>query len=162
MAYAFGQLLNGQLAEHFSPRKLLAWGMLGSAALNVLFGFSTGLYFLIFVWACNGYCQSLGWTPCVRVLGNWIPILRRGRAIGIVGTGYLTPRWTRMEQMMPSGSRHFPRRGMMEDGWSKTRFSSNGQRIYYTATSNSKKAIKANMDSMSISNPMISFVSCHC
>lgn len=88
LAYAFGQLLNGQFSEHFSPRKLLALGMLGSAALNIFFGFSTGLYFLIFIWACNGYCQSLGWTPCVRVLGNWVPILRRGRAMGIVGTGY--------------------------------------------------------------------------
>ncbi len=88
LSYAFGQLLNGQLSEKISPRVLLALGMLGSAGLNVLFGFSTGLYFLIFVWACNGYCQSLGWTPCVRVLGNWVPILRRGRAMGIVGTGY--------------------------------------------------------------------------
>ncbi len=88
LAYAFGQLLNGQLSEKISPRVLLAIGMLGSAGLNVIFGFTTGLYFLIFVWACNGYCQSLGWTPCVRVLGNWVPILRRGKAIGIVGTGY--------------------------------------------------------------------------
>ena len=88
LAYASGQLLNGQLSEKFSPRKLLAIGMLGSVVLNILFGFGTGLYFLIFVWACNGLCQSLGWTPCVRVIGNWIPILRRGKAIGIVGTGY--------------------------------------------------------------------------
>ncbi|TWU14959.1 Glycerol-3-phosphate transporter [Symmachiella macrocystis] len=88
LAYAFGQLLNGQLSEKISPRVLLALGMFGSAGLNVLFGFGTGLYFLIFVWACNGYCQSLGWTPCVRVLGNWVPVLRRGKAIGIVGTGY--------------------------------------------------------------------------
>ena len=88
LMYAVGQLLNGQLSEHFSPRRLLAIGMLGSAALNVLFGFSTAVYFLLFVWACNGYAQSLGWTPCVRVIGNWVPILRRGKAIGIVGTGY--------------------------------------------------------------------------
>src|SRR5439155_5699951 len=63
-------------------------GMLGSAALNVIFGFGTGLYFLLFVWACNGYCQALGWTPCVRVAANWFPVGRRGRAIGILGTSY--------------------------------------------------------------------------
>jgi sugar phosphate permease len=62
--------------------------MFGSAALNVLFGFSTGFYFLLFVWAMNGFCQSLGWTPCVRVAANWVPIERRGHAIGIIGTGY--------------------------------------------------------------------------
>jgi sugar phosphate permease len=88
LAYAVGQLVNGQLAERFSPRQLLAVGMLGSAALNVVFGFSTGLYFLLFVWACNGYCQALGWTPCMRVAANWIPSHRRGRLIGVLGTSY--------------------------------------------------------------------------
>ena len=88
LAYGFGQFVNGQLAERFSPRVMLAIGMFGSAALNVAFGFGTALYFFLFVWAVNGYCQSLGWTPCVRVLGNWIPVSRRGKAMGIVGTGY--------------------------------------------------------------------------
>lgn len=88
IAYGLGQLLNGQLAERISPRRLLAIGMFGSAALNVLFSFSTGFYFLLFVWASNGYCQSLGWPPTIRVVGNWVPVLRRGKAIGIIGTGY--------------------------------------------------------------------------
>ncbi len=88
IAYAAGQLLNGQLSEQISPRKLLAVGMLGTAVLNVLFGCGTALYFLIFIWACNGYSQSLGWTPCVRVLANWFPVHRRGRVIGFIGTGY--------------------------------------------------------------------------
>ena len=88
IAYGLGQFVNGQLAEKISPRKLLAVGMLGSAVLNVVFGFGAALYFLIFVWACNGYAQSLGWTPCMRVAANWIPFSRRGRAIGLIGTGY--------------------------------------------------------------------------
>ena len=88
VAYGLGQMLNGQLAERFSPRLLLAVGMFASAGLNVLFGFSTGFYFLLFVWAANGYFQSLGWPPTIRVAGNWIPVSRRGKAIGIIGTGY--------------------------------------------------------------------------
>jgi MFS transporter, OPA family, glycerol-3-phosphate transporter len=88
LAYGIGQFFNGQLSERFSPRVMLALGMFGSAALNVVFGVSTGFYFLLFVWAANGFCQSLGWTPCVRVAANWIPIVRRGHAIGIIGTGY--------------------------------------------------------------------------
>lgn len=88
IAYGIGQFVNGQLSERMSPRLMLALGMFGSAALNVLFGFSSGFYFLLFVWATNGFCQSLGWTPCVRVVANWIPIVRRGHAIGIIGTGY--------------------------------------------------------------------------
>src|SRR5918995_89989 len=46
IAYAIGQLVNGQLAERMSARQLLAVGMLGSAALNVAFGLVEGLYFL--------------------------------------------------------------------------------------------------------------------
>src|SRR5207249_4076785 len=69
-------------------RKLVALGLLGSAALNVVFGWATGLYFLTFVWACNGYVQALGWTPAMRVAANWFPPLQRGRAIGLIGTGY--------------------------------------------------------------------------
>ncbi len=88
ITYAVGQLFNGQLAERLSPRKLLAIGMLGTAALNIAFGFAAALYFLIFVWACNGYCQSLGWTPCVRVVANWFPVHLRGKVIGLIGTGY--------------------------------------------------------------------------
>ncbi|MBC8289118.1 MAG: MFS transporter, partial [Planctomycetes bacterium] len=88
MAYGLGQLVNGQLSEHFRPRLLLAIGMFGSAILNVLFGLSTGFFFLLFVWASNGYCQSLGWTPCMRVIGNWFPVTRRGKVLGVIGTGY--------------------------------------------------------------------------
>ncbi len=88
LAYGIGQFINGQLAERISPRKLLAVGMLGSAALNVGFGFATAFYFLLFVWACNGYVQALGWTPTMRVAANWFPPEKRGRAIGIIGTGY--------------------------------------------------------------------------
>ena len=88
IAYGLGQLINGQLSERFRPRMLLAIGMFGSAVLNVVFGLGTGFFFLLFVWASNGYCQSLGWTPCMRVIGNWIPLHRRGKAIGLIGTGY--------------------------------------------------------------------------
>lgn len=88
LAYGTGQFINGQLAERWQPRKLLALGMLASAALNVTFGWATALYFMTFVWACNGYVQALGWPPTMRVAANWFPPLQRGRAIGIIGTGY--------------------------------------------------------------------------
>lgn len=88
LAYGVGQLINGQLAERVSPRKMLALGMFGSAALTASFGFGTGFYFLLFVWAANGYAQSLGWPPTMRVAARWFSPARRGRAIGMIGTGY--------------------------------------------------------------------------
>ncbi len=62
--------------------------MLASAGLNVLFGFGTEASILLLIWGANGYFQSLGWTPCVRVVGDWVPVQRRGRAIGVLGMGY--------------------------------------------------------------------------
>ncbi|HEY2839123.1 MAG TPA: MFS transporter [Pirellulales bacterium] len=88
LTYGVGQLFNGQLSEYFSPRWLLAIGMFGSAALNILFARGARFETLYLLWALNGYAQSLGWTPVVRVVGNWTPAARRGRAIGIVGIGY--------------------------------------------------------------------------
>jgi MFS transporter, OPA family, glycerol-3-phosphate transporter len=88
IAYGVGQLINGQLSERISPRVMLTLGMFGSAALNVAFGLGAGFFFLLFVWATNGFCQSLGWTPSVRVAANWVPVERRGNALGIIGTGY--------------------------------------------------------------------------
>ena len=88
LTYGIGQLVNGLLAERYSARLMLAIGMLCSAVINCIFGFFTALYFLLFIWACNGYFQALGWTPTVRVAANWVPASRRGKTIGIIGTGY--------------------------------------------------------------------------
>lgn len=88
LVYGIGQLVNGQLAERWSSRRMLAVGMLGSAALNLAFGFATGLELLVFVWACNGYAQALGWTPTMRLAADALEPRARGRAIGWIGTGY--------------------------------------------------------------------------
>jgi len=91
LTYGIGQFLNGQLAERVSPRKLLAAGMFGSAFLNVIFGLQTAFYFLLFVWACNGYAQALGWTPTMRVAADWFPPAKRGRAVGLIFAGHRAP-----------------------------------------------------------------------
>jgi sugar phosphate permease len=88
LLYGVGQLINGQIAEHVRARRLLALGMFGSAAATIAFGFGTGFYVLLFLWATNGYAQSLGWSPTMRVAANWFPSIRRGRAIALIGTGY--------------------------------------------------------------------------
>jgi sugar phosphate permease len=88
LAYGTGQFINGQLAERWNPKVLIAIGLLASAALNVVFGLATSLYMLTFIWACNGYVQAMGWPPTMRVAANWFPPTKRGRAIGVIGTGY--------------------------------------------------------------------------
>jgi sugar phosphate permease len=89
IAYGIGQLVNGQLAERVSPRLMLSIGMFASIAFNLIFGAGASIWFFAFVWAMNGYSQSMGWTPTMKVAANWLPAAIRGRSIGLIGTGYM-------------------------------------------------------------------------
>jgi OPA family glycerol-3-phosphate transporter-like MFS transporter len=43
IGYAIGELVNGQLAERFGPKRVLLFGMVGSLFANVLFAFAASL-----------------------------------------------------------------------------------------------------------------------
>src|SRR4051794_18076987 len=43
IGYAIGELVNGQLAERFGPKRVLLFGMFGSLAANILFAFAVSL-----------------------------------------------------------------------------------------------------------------------
>ena len=88
-AYAAGQFINGQLGDRFNAKKVIAVGLFGSAVLNAIFGF-TGNFLagMILIWALNGFFQSMGWAPTVRIVANWFPLHQRGKAAGILGSSY--------------------------------------------------------------------------
>lgn len=89
IAYAIGQFVNGQLGDKFSAKKLVAVGLLGSAVVNVIFGFTSNfLAGMILIWALNGFFQSMGWAPTVKIVSNWFPVHKRGKASGILGSSY--------------------------------------------------------------------------
>ena len=88
-AYAIGQFINGQLGDRFGARKIIALGVLGSVAMNLIFGFNTGvLISMILIWGLNGYFQSMGWSLSVKTVANWFPSKMRGKISGILGTSY--------------------------------------------------------------------------
>lgn len=87
--YAIGQFVNGQLGDKFGARKIVSIGILFSAILNIIFGFTNGfLAGMILVWGLNGYFQAMGWSPSVKTIANWFPRQIRGKASGILGTSY--------------------------------------------------------------------------
>ena len=89
IAYAAGQFINGQLGDKFSAKKLVGVGLLASAVLNVIFGFTGNLLAgMILIWGLNGFFQSMGWAPTVRIVANWFPVRERGKAAGILGSSY--------------------------------------------------------------------------
>jgi OPA family glycerol-3-phosphate transporter-like MFS transporter len=51
LGYATGQLVNGQLTERFGPRRILGWGMIGSAIITLLFAAVPSLSGVAFVGA---------------------------------------------------------------------------------------------------------------
>ena len=88
IAYGIGQFINGQLGDKLGARKLVTTGIIISAILNIFFGFSTSLVFMMVIWGLNGYFQSMGWSPTVKVLANWFPVTSRGKISGIYSTSY--------------------------------------------------------------------------
>jgi OPA family glycerol-3-phosphate transporter-like MFS transporter len=88
--YAIGQFINGQLGDRLNSRKIITIGLLSSAVLNFIFGFTVGLIGLMVVaWGLNGYFQSMGWGPTVKAMANWFPRSIRGKISGRLGTSYI-------------------------------------------------------------------------
>jgi OPA family sugar phosphate sensor protein UhpC-like MFS transporter len=66
-AYAIGQFLHGQLSEKFNPYTYLAVGLIGSAIMNALLGFSGAFFWILFIGEImDGGFQSMGWSSAVR------------------------------------------------------------------------------------------------
>jgi sugar phosphate permease len=88
ITYAMGQFVNGQLGDRLGARILVTIGMIVSALMNVVFGFSAGLTMMVAVWAVNGYFQSCGWSPLAKTFANWFPPRQRASIGGLFGTCY--------------------------------------------------------------------------
>ena len=90
LLYAIGQFVNGQLGDKLNSRRIITLGLLSSAVLNLIFGFSGGiLSLMIVIWGLNGYFQAMGWGPTVKAMANWFPVKVRGKISGRLGTSYI-------------------------------------------------------------------------
>ena len=87
--YAVGQLVNGRLGDLVSPRRFVLFGLLGSAAVNLLFGLSSQWWLLLLLWALNGWLQAVGWGPTLRLLSNWLTPGQRARIATGFGTSFV-------------------------------------------------------------------------
>jgi sugar phosphate permease len=66
-AYAIGQFLHGQISERFNPFTYIAVGLIGSAIMNAILGFSFGFFWILFIGEImDGGFQSMGWSSVVR------------------------------------------------------------------------------------------------
>lgn len=88
-AYAFGQFLHGQLSERYNPFTYISIGLIGSAIINLLLGFSAGFFVILLVGeTIDGMFQSMGWSSCVRANALTQKAENRERTTTILGTSY--------------------------------------------------------------------------
>jgi len=83
VTYGVGKFVNGVLGDHANSRTFLIGGLLLSAACNLAFGVSSSLLMLGLFWAVNGWCQSMGFPPCARLLSCWYSSSERGAVWGV-------------------------------------------------------------------------------
>lgn len=88
-AYMLGQFLHGQISERRNPFVYISLGLIGSAVTNLILGFSSGFFIVLFVGeVINGMFQSMGWSSCVRANALTQKAEKRERATTILGTSY--------------------------------------------------------------------------
>ncbi len=99
--YAFGQLVSGRLGSYFGYKKLMIFGVVASAVLNVAISFQNNLWVIAVLWGLNGFCQAMVWSNGLGVINNWWPKEKRGFASGLAtafsgvaqAVTYLTVNW---------------------------------------------------------------------
>lgn len=88
-AYALGQFLHGQISERHNPFVYISIGLIGSAIMNLILGFSAGFFIMLFLGeVLDGFFQSMGWSSCVRANALIQKDRDRERSSTILGTSY--------------------------------------------------------------------------
>jgi len=87
LSYALGQFLHGQISEKFNPFIYVAVGLIGSAVMNLILGFSAGFFWALLIGEIiDGGFQSMGWSSIVRA--NAETSKNPEKSSTILGTAY--------------------------------------------------------------------------
>src|SRR4051812_11108511 len=84
--YAIGQFTGGWLGDRVGSRRLVGYGMLGSAALCAAFGSSSTAAMFALFFGLNGFLQATGWPGNVKAMAAWYGPRERGAVMGLWST----------------------------------------------------------------------------
>ena len=87
-AYAVGQFFWGIAGDRFGPRKVILIGMLASVLTGFVMGMCSTVTMFVAVFFVQGLCQSSGWAPLVKNVGNFFSRRERGSVLGLWCTNY--------------------------------------------------------------------------
>jgi OPA family sugar phosphate sensor protein UhpC-like MFS transporter len=88
VAYALGQFVFGSLGDKAGTRIIVLIGMLASAITSLAMGCSSTVSWLALLFAVQGLCQSSGWAPLAKNLGEFFSQRERGSVMGFWCTNY--------------------------------------------------------------------------
>lgn len=80
--YAVGKMANGFLADRCNARRFMATGLLLTAIVNLILGFSGMFIVFAILWGLNGWFQSMGAPAGVVSLNRWYDNRDRGSYYG--------------------------------------------------------------------------------
>ncbi len=84
--YGMSKFAGGVIGDRSNPRYFMALGLFCSGLANILFGFSSSLFFFAAFTAVNSFFQGWGWPPCARQLMHWYSQKERGRWWSVCNT----------------------------------------------------------------------------
>ncbi len=83
LVYAFGKLTNGFLADRSNIGRFMSTGLLVSAALLVIFGFTHAFWLFVLLWGVSGWFQAMGSAPSGASISQWFSNRERGTRYAI-------------------------------------------------------------------------------
>jgi len=87
-AYALGQFGSGLLGDRIGARRLLGFGLFGTALACAAFGASSGVLAFGLLFFLNGIFQATGWPGTTRAMAEWTTRSNRGTVMAFWATCY--------------------------------------------------------------------------
>lgn len=78
ISYGFSKFFSGILSDRSSPRYFMAFGLITTGIINIIFGMASSLLVFALLWGLNGWFQGFGWPACSRLLVSWYSKSERG------------------------------------------------------------------------------------
>ncbi len=86
IVYGVSKFFSGAMADRSSPRYFMAFGLIITGVLDIIFGLSSSLFLFVSAWLINAFFQGWGWPPCARLLTHWYSQSERGFWWGLWNT----------------------------------------------------------------------------
>ena len=97
IVYGLSKGFMSAIADKSNPKHFMIFGLMMSAAVNLMMGFSASFWAFLFLCVLNGIFQGMGAGPAYIVLASWFPRKSRGVTTAIfnishnVGGGLIAP-----------------------------------------------------------------------